>query len=95
MPLFTGPHSLGQSVEWKHSPGAGSGSAGVGGPTRWGNQLNGNHYFKLTIAYLYPCPGPHSLGQSVEWKPACVAERATAFGYYNGNTEAPLAGAIS
>ena len=89
----SGPHSLGQSVEWKllsviriiyRSR----------GPTRWGNQLNGNlsRYCRYSVTILGPtrwgnqlngnfvfaeCPQlattkarPHSLGQSVEWKPS-------------------------
>ena len=36
------------------------------GPTRWGNQLNGNN--KYTAAAKRQVSWPHSLGQSVEWK---------------------------
>ena len=63
-----GPHSLGQSVEWKHVRLDPRSLGDCLGPTRWGNQLNGNKYrvedpFENTIEI-----GPHSLGQSVEWK---------------------------
>ena len=37
-----GPHSLGQSVEWKRDFDDRKSSVSGGGPTRWGNQLNGN-----------------------------------------------------
>ena len=38
------------------------------GPTRWGNQLNGNYDTPLAVS-LCSIMWPHSLGQSVEWKP--------------------------
>ena len=59
------------------------------GPTRWGNQLNGNN-----DAYVLGIPivirWPHSLGQSVEWKLLQEASVIVA-----KNLWAPLAGAIS
>ena len=66
------PHSLGQSVEWKlGSPSSDTSHLEIKGPTRWGNQLNGNRN-----SYL-PEGGrqyrPHSLGQSVEWKLAAAS----------------------
>ena len=57
-------------------------------PTRWGNQLNGNILILILILILIT--KPHSLGQSVEWKPPIVC--------YVGklsDCKAPLAGAIS
>ena len=44
---------------------------GLGGPTRWGNQLNGN-YDALNLNVLLLDCWPHSLGQSVEWKHATL-----------------------
>ena len=62
------PHSLGQSVEWKQKACLPQGTP-CQGPTRWGNQLNGNHRCLESghLAALW-LVRPHSLGQSVEWK---------------------------
>ena len=62
------PHSLGQSVEWKHRNRSNDWTTVDMGPTRWGNQLNGNN-IDVLFGRKYSCNGPHSLGQSVEWKP--------------------------
>ena len=40
--VSTGPHSLGQSVEWKQEDKQNCTAGRFIGPTRWGNQLNGN-----------------------------------------------------
>ena len=63
-----GPHSLGQSVEWKqHRKNlVFLLRESFHGPTRWGNQLNGN--LAESVAKTPVNRGPHSLGQSVEWK---------------------------
>ena len=42
MRTITGPHSLGQSVEWKLPYRLPIPDRMSQGPTRWGNQLNGN-----------------------------------------------------
>ena len=68
--LAPGPHSLGQSVEWKLSRSLLHLWLLLDeGPTRWGNQLNGNFSDKIIedSAKLLSLR-PHSLGQSVEWK---------------------------
>ena len=66
------PHSLGQSVEWKlHLFGGSLQLEPCQGPTRWGNQLNGNLEGRVRMRSLPIAgqgSGPHSLGQSVEWK---------------------------
>ena len=65
---FYWPHSLGQSVEWKrHREDLLLCPCFSLGPTRWGNQLNGNAISPAPIDGL-PLIKPHSLGQSVEWK---------------------------
>ena len=60
-----GPHSLGQSVEWKQ------GRCLIPqtrymcgrGPTRWGNQLNGNG-FRALLVLVWP-PGPTRWGNQL------------------------------
>ena len=42
-------------------------TADAEGPTRWGNQLNGNQLTRSSAVSISAC-WPHSLGQSVEWK---------------------------
>ena len=61
------------------------------GPTRWGNQLNGNLCAFALFGYIKQISRPHSLGQSVEWKPECGSK------FFKGavHDQAPLAGAIS
>ena len=81
------------------------------GPTRWGNQLNGNlvSVWPASRVLIAPLAGaiswmetlglglkmilrrePHSLGQSVEWKPLGLYSFSS-----QTSLEAPLAGAIS
>ena len=69
LPNWKGPHSLGQSVEWKPSKSEVAHEPvhlSCQGPTRWGNQLNGN---TAVLSLAGEFSKPHSLGQSVEWKP--------------------------
>ena len=60
------------------------------GPTRWGNQLNGNQTEYINGLIREEEKWPHSLGQSVEWKQSTgsVLLRIALI-------PAPLAGAIS
>ncbi len=44
------PHSLGKSVEWKHDS-ANRLHDELPVPTRWGNQLNGNHLFVDAVVH--------------------------------------------
>ena len=43
------PHSLGQSVEWKLALMKRDRCLTIAGPTRWGNQLNGNWLTTIVI----------------------------------------------
>ena len=66
--LRSGPTLWGNQLNG-NSSGAQSSSGQQGSvPTRWGNQLNGNKCGTLAVLHR-TLKWPHSLGQSVEWKP--------------------------
>ena len=81
------PHSLGQSVEWKRMKDKKLQASCIGGPTRWGNQLNGN---------LRQCVfAARNKGGPTRWGNQLNGNQRGAARVFQQSLRAPLAGAIS